>query len=275
MSITTLQIDDTLFRDALNKLVAHVGDAGKVLKQEAAMLVKELHQQTPPPNQSLGREKVKSDLRKVFLPLDVTDFRTARKEFKMKQKQAARKRKPVENDGTVTLWVTSGGKRFFTSAENLKLNATESDLHKIHQAKRNSIGRVSNVGRRFVKRNSREIYANRVAVKKAVFNRYQRQVLSKVGTMRSGWAEAMQKLGVNVPGWVARRINPRHGSASVKIDGLKSEIEIRNSTPGIVAEMGKRAQWAINIRAGRILRNIERMIKYGPAKDGSSGYYAS
>ena len=42
MSLSTLQVDDTVFRDRLNALAMHVGDAGKVLKQEAKMLMREM-----------------------------------------------------------------------------------------------------------------------------------------------------------------------------------------------------------------------------------------
>lgn len=272
MNGLALTIDDARFAEALNNLSDFIGDSGKVVQIEGRALLKEVFRQTPPPNQLQGREKVKSDLRKVFMPLDSTDFSAAKRAHKAKLRAAKRIRKNVEDDNLRELWVTRGGVVFYTDAANFKPDASIEELKKIHQSKRNQYGRVSGVGQRVVKRSPKEAYINRVAIKRSLFNKYQRQVLQKVGTMRSGFAPALQKLSVSVPGWVSRAFKTSHGAAVANFSGPNAFIEFKNTTPGVVREVGRAFKTAMENRAHKMAVNLRRMIKYGPGKSGDYGY---
>lgn len=257
----TLQIDDTEFRESLNALAGLIGKAEVVLKREAEMLLREVVRKTPPPNLLQGREKLKADLRKVFMPLDVADFRTARK---------ASRSKYEEQRGT--LWITKNGNRFFTSQDKLQLNAGPSDFKRIHQAHRNQYGRTSGLGRRVEKRGEKAFFVNRYAVKRSKFRQYERQKLKNVGMMRSGFLPAFEQLGISAPNWWKQAFKPRNGRCVAMLKGTSPFIEITNTTPGIEREVGRAFKQAIKNRAYRMRKNFERMLNFGPGKSGDYGY---
>lgn len=257
---TSLQFDDARFTDSLNRMAAFIGDAGKVVKFEAAALVKELQRRTPPNDLASGRRAVEKDLRRIFLPLDKRDLATANK---MERK-----------NGGVKLWVTSGGNVFYADAEKMKLQAGASELYTIHDRHREK-GRVKGLGQgghRFTKRADKEIFANRYVVNAAAFYELARRKIANVGTMKSGWGAAADLLGVRQPNWVKRAQKPRNGSVTAQLSGPNSFVEISNTTPGVATEMGHVFRGALLSRAASMERNLRRMIKYGPGKSGDYGY---
>jgi hypothetical protein len=265
MSLSTLQVDDTVFRDRLNALAMHVGDAGKVLKQEAKMLIREIVSKTPPKTAQQGRNKLESDLLKVFFPIEAEDFKNAKRDLK-------------NASGFVKLWVTRGGFVFYVEQNKFLPDASLDQLRAIHERHRGRKGRVVSVSGRtgnqkFTKRNDKEVYLNRYVVKGSVFRRYLRERSQKVGTMKSGWGQAANLLSVPLPAYVTRQIKPSHGRVIDDLsDKTSPSVTIINSTPGIAEEMGWVVERALNSRALSMAQNLKRLIKYGPGKNGNSGY---
>jgi len=280
-----LQFDDARFTDSLNRMAAFIGDAGKVVKFEAAALVRELQRRTPPYTYQQGVKAVASDLKSVFFPINKRDAASA-------SSGAMRK------DGAVKLWVTKNGYVFYADHNKMKLNAGVSELERIHEQHREN-GRVKGLGQGnhfFSKRlgytssrygtkaerlsyqktqefrESKEVYSNRYVVDAAVFFALSARKTANVGTMKSGWGAAADLLGVRQPNWVKRAQKPRNGSVTAQLSGPNSFVEISNTTPGVATEMGHVFRGALLSRAASMERNLRRMIKYGPGKSGDYGY---
>lgn len=118
----------------------------------------------------------------------------------------------------------------------------ESNLASIHKANRNSRGRVS---RRPTK----------TPVSPAVFNAYQKLVLSRVGLLASGWKAAATALGSKLPAWIRRHSGPGDVSVRDSFNGttVTATNKVRFASAG---DNERRVKWALS----RQTRKLQNMI---------------
>ena len=253
-----VQIDDVRMRDALNRLASLGLDTGRVLRVESRRILESIIKQSPPPEQALGASAVKSDLRKVFLPVEGSIIRKARK---------------TESGGFQILWATDSGQLFATRQEMFKPDAGPSELAAIHAAHRKNNGRVSGLGPRVKKQGATMNVFNRYVVPRAAFNRYQREKLAHVGKLRSGFGHAAQKVGALLPSWVRRNLTPDTGYVHDNLgQGESPSLIAGNTAPGSSSRLAGIVNRAVNARVKAIAKNVARMIKHGRGASGDYGY---
>lgn len=254
----TVQIDDVKLRDALNRLAALGLDTGRVLRVESRRILESIIRQAPPSDQALGKGAVKTDLRRVFMPVEGSIIRKARK---------------TSQGGFQILWATSTGQVFASRPEHFKPDAGPSELAALHQQHRGANGRVSGMGARVKKQGNQLNVFNRYVVPRAAFNRYQREKLANVGKLRAGFGHAAQQVGAMLPSWVRRNLTPDTGYVH---DNLKTgdspSLTAGNTAPGSSTRLRSIVNRAVNARVKAIATNVARMIKHGAGKSGDYGY---
>ncbi len=254
----TVEIDDVRMRDALNRLVSLGLDTGRVLRVESRRILESIIKQSPPPDRSIGEAAVKTDLRRVFVPIEASILRKARKN---------------SQGGFEILWATASGQLFSVRPEHLKAQAGQSDMAAIHAQHRKENGKVSGLGPRVKKHGGNLNVFNRYAVPRAVFNRYQRERVKHVGKLRAGFAHAAQQVGASLPHWVRRNMTPDTGYVRDNLTaGDSPSIVAGNTAPGSASRLAGIVKRAVNARVKAIAANVARMIKHGSGKSGDYGY---
>jgi len=253
----TVHIDDVRLRDALNRLASLGLDTGRVLRVESRRILESIIKQSPPPDQALGKGAVETDLRRVFLPVEASILRKARK---------------TSMGGFQILWATGSGGVFAARQDRFRPDASQPELAALHAQQRGANGRVSGMGARVKKEGSLNVF-NRYVVPRAAFNRYQRERLAHVGKMRAGFGHAAQKVGSMLPSWVRRNLTPDTGYVH---DNLKTgdspSLVAGNTAPGSASRLRGIVNRAVNARVTAIGKNVARMIKHGAGKSGNYGY---
>ena len=263
-------LDMTMFNRKMYDLQKLGLSGERVLRVEMRRALKSIMAQTHPKTASEGAGAVRRDLRKVFMPVEPKVI-----QFSNRTVKTSLKKKSVMD--YVPLWTTSGGVVFACKKENFKPFATAETMANIHKAARNKNGRVSGQGHRVaVETRGKLNFVNRVVVKMAEFNRYQREVIKHVGKLRSGFARAYVAVGGTVPAWVKRHSQGDTGPTGfVKIvthNNFKNSITVGNTAAGAEPRLGGIVQRAMAGRLKAIGRNMRRMIKHGTGMSGDYGY---
>lgn len=241
-----------------------------ILRVESRKLIQSVMRQTHPKTASQGAGAVRRDLRKIFMPVEPGAIKFGNRQVKASIKGGG-------HLDYVPLWTTSGGVLVACTRENYKPFATAETMSEIHRKARGKNGRVSGFGGAVsaIQRGKLN-FINRVVVKRAEFNRYQREVVRHVGKLRSGFARAYQAVGGSVPGWVARHAQGDSGPTGfVRIQnagGFKNSITIGNTAAGAEPRLGGIVRRALAGRVKAIGTNIRRMVKHGAGKLGDYGY---
>lgn len=254
----SVEIDDVRLRDALNRLASLGLDTGRVLRVESRRILESIIKQSPPPEQSLGRGAVKSDLRKLFVPVEGGILRKARK---------------TSQGGFQILWATDNGQLFAVRKEHFKPEISAGEMAALHRQQRGANGRVAGMGPRVNKQGDKLNVFNRYAVPRAAFNRYQREKLAHVGKLRSGFGHAAQQVGAMLPAWVRQNLTPDTGYVHDNLrSGESPSIVAGNTAPGSATRLAGIVKRAVNVRVKAIASNVARMIKHGSGKSGDYGY---
>lgn len=264
----TITINDDSLRHELNRLNQMGLSMGRVLKVETRRLLKDILRLTHPDNKAQGETALKSDLRKLFMPLDPGAMALSKRLIKQGKKSGK-----VSAVDYVPLW-TKGNKVYGTMRENFKPDMGEQEMGSVHESKRIK-GVISGMGHAKISVITGKLTLfNRIIVKRSNFKRYERSKLTHVGKMRAGFAQGLKALGESVPSWVSRNIGPAVGYtiANINDGNAKPGIIISNQSPGAAEKMGKTVQWAVNARSMAIAKNIARMVKHGQGKSGDYGY---
>lgn len=242
----------------------------RILRVETRRILQSVMKQTYPKTSSQGAGAVRRDLRKVFMPVEPRVLQFGNRQVKSSIKGGA-------SLDYVPLWTTSGGVLVACKRENFKPFATAETMAEIHKRARGKSGRVSGFGGAVsaIQRGKLN-FINRIVVKRAEFNRYQREVVRHVGKLRSGFARALQAVGGRVPAWVARHAQGEGGPTGfVKVSnagGFKNSITIGNTAAGARPRIGGILQRVVAGRVKAIGKNIRRMMKHGPGKSNDYGY---
>lgn len=288
MSLSTLQVDDTVFRDKLNALAAHVGDAGKVLKQEAKMLMREIIARTPPQGgksrfgsgasdvidvnaRRQGELAIAKDLKSVFEVMSDASFAKWLAIAKRRRLQRGKTGARFDLKYVMPSGTTDKNKAIV----DVELyGETLEQMREHHQSLRSP-----STGRTLQKfRNRRDPLGRNKAVRimyvsQSNYEKYRAQVWKYVGKQKGGWGVGAQLLGVKLPGWIMRHANGVNGYVLSNLDDKTSpSITIGNRTPGVIHNCERIVNYALLNRARFMERNLRRLIKYGPGKNGNSGY---
>jgi len=274
MSLSTLQVDDTVFRDKLNALAMHVGDAGKVLKQEAKMLMREIIARTPPQG---GTSRVSQ-----FTTIDVN----ARRQGELAIARDLKSIFEVIPDGLhskvlrenpsgvreMKVWLSGSKTKFVVDRDYFATSLDQ--MHRFHQSKRSkATGRTPRNKTHRYQELGRNAARDKMIVSKSMYEAYRGNVWKYVGKQKGGWGVGAQLLGIRLPGWIMRHANGVNGYVLSNLDDKTSpSITIGNRTPGVIHNCERIVNYALLNRARFMERNLRRLIKYGPGKNGNSGY---
>lgn len=254
----------TAFSAKMGELQGFGLSTGRILKVETRRLLESVMRQTHPKSAAQGNAAVKKDLLKVFHPVSDRIVNGAT---------------PMTGSasGFVKLWVEPGGKKVVSvKTPNFKPSATLETMAAIHKSTRGRDGRVTGTGfgiRREVR--GKLNFINRVVIREGAFKAYQKQVLSHVGKLRSGFARAFVAVGGSVPAWVKKHAQGTHGPTgfvTMNLEGAKPNITIGNTAAGAEPRLGGIVQRALAGRIKAITTNIRRMIRHGAGKSGDYGY---
>lgn len=286
MSLSTLQIDDTVFRDRLNALAMHVGDAGKVLKQEAKMLMREIIARTPPQGgtsrvsryetidvnaRRQGELAIAKDLKSVFEVMSDANYAKWLNIARLKRLQRSKSGARFKFNYIMPSGTTDRTKAIV----DVELyGETLEQMREHHQSLRSpSTGRTLQKFRNRRDPLGRNKRIEIMYVSQSMYDKYRAQVWKYVGKQKGGWGVGAQLLGIRLPGWIMRHANGVNGYVLSNLDDKTSpSITIGNKTPGVIRNCERIVNYALQNRARFMERNLARLIKYGPGKNGSSGY---
>jgi hypothetical protein len=237
-----LQINQARYRDGLNQFVNRLGaDAQLLLKEEMRLLLREVVRFTPPKTSKQGRNAVGSDLAKNAAPLDPATIKWPR------LAELARKR-DIAGIEALTKNITQG---FW--ARRKMLNST-SQIADEHRRNRTRYGRI-----RTDKRNMAML---------AVWNRYTREVQSRVGFAKAGWVTAAKAVGLPMPSWVTRLAGAAGGGYvaptinRLVIEAINRSTKIPNYEQNVVFA-------AVRSRAMSIESELKRILGGGKTRRAS------
>ena len=106
-------------------------------------------------------------------------------------------------------------------------------------------------------------------VSRAEFNALKRKLFAKVGHLAAGFNEAAEKLGVSMPAWIKRHGNS-HGVITIKVTPTNIRISFSNKVGFVdnVDGLERRLQWAVDVEAKSIDRQVAAILKKEAAKAG-------
>lgn len=286
MSLSTLQVDDTVFRDRLNALAMHVGDAGKVLKQEAKMLMREIIARTPPQGgtsrvskyetidvnaRRQGELAIAKDLKSVFEVMSDSNFAKWLNIAKQKRVQRSKTGAIFKFNYVMPSGTTDRNKAIVDV--ELYGETLEQMREHHHSLRSPSTGRTLQKFRNRRDPLGRNKRVEIMYVSQSNYEKYRAQVWKYVGKQKGGWGVGAQLLGVRLPGWIMRHANGINGYVLSNLDDKTSpSITIGNRTPGVIQNCERIVNYALLNRSRFMERNLRRLIKYGPGKNGNSGY---
>ena len=286
MSLSTLQVDDTVFRDRLNALAMHVGDAGKVLKQEAKMLMREIIARTPPQGgtsrvsryetidvnaRRQGELAIAKDLKSVFEVMSDANYAKWLNIARLKRLQRSKSGARFKFNYIMPSGTTDRTKAIV----DVELyGETLEQMREHHQSLRSpSTGRTLQKFRNRRDPLGRNKRIEIMYVSRSMYEKYRAQVWKYVGKQKGGWGVGAQLLGIRLPGWIMRHANGVNGYVLSNLDDKTSpSITIGNKTPGVIRNCERIVNYALQNRARFMERNLARLIKYGSGKTGNSGY---
>jgi hypothetical protein len=236
------QLNQARYRDGLNQFVNRLGaDAQLLLKEEMRLLLREVVRFTPPKTYKQGRNAVGSDLAKNAAPLDPDKIEWPAL-AKLVRKRDLAGIQALTNNVSKGFWARR------------KLLTSESQIAAEHKRNRTRYGRI-----RTDKRNMAML---------AVWNRYTRDVQSRVGFAKAGWVTAAKAVGLPMPSWVTRLAGAAGGGYVAPtinrpvIEAINRSTKIPNYEQNVVHA-------AVRSRAMSIESELKRILGGGKTRRAS------
>lgn len=87
---------------------------------------------------------------------------------------------------------------------------------------------------------------------------YTKKMLGQVGLLASGWNAAAEKLGLNMPPWIARHGSKR-GQIGINFNMREAKVVVTNAVKfaGNVAGINRRLRYCLNLRERALTRQLE------------------
>ena len=271
----TATVDATRFNDQIARVhsaligAGKMGDAATVVEDETRRFLKQVMRFTPPKSLAQGRKAVARDIRRAMTPVDPEFFTNPELKHRIRA---------ILSQGydTVTTTRTNFGSikpserqkaartSAFVALSGLIGNANGWKKWKVrhfdrslHTKARDNRGRVNRTKRVFV-------------MEAGAHKKYVREVQSRVGLMKSGWAPALRSVGGagEIPSWVARHTrNP--GFVVNNLGNSSPSVTVGNVAKG-VGQIQHFVRGALNARVNAMRRNI-RLILSDYSKDVAQG----
>ncbi len=230
----SINIDLARYRLELTRFIDEFhADERELLKEEMRLLLRDIIRLTPPKSLAQGRNAVRGDLQRNAKPLDWKNIEIPRLAEAVHAKNI-----PVILAITKNLKGKWGGRQLLQGVQAIAA---------AHQRNRTRYGRVRSDRRNMA-------FADD-------WNKYTKQVQTRVGFTRAGWWRAAQGVGFPLPSWVAKHIGkassgyqpPRPGDMSITAINRASKIpqyEDRFVHPAIAGRVRSLASELKRIAAG-------------------------
>lgn len=274
----SLSVDTRKLEDALHNLArAARVEPGKVMKQEAKMIVEELMDKTFPATLASGRRAVSGDIGKVFASLPGIKKRVKQMAFPNKKSyMAALTRASKSNDEnalrqlltqSVTQTAPARVRSHYRGDTLVREHTRRASLQvpmvpgmdgstiiggrlnpNLHRVRQNDHGRVQ------------RDYLSQVVMDSAPLNAYRKQVLSRVGWHKAGWEALAKQVGARVKAWVKNsRLAAVSGTAQTNFVGPNPKISATNYDVKIPGYQGI-VNWVVNSRVRATTIKINRVL---------------
>jgi hypothetical protein len=233
MAKTEMTVDIRGFRSDIRRVSHHFGlNMHAVLRDVHKQWTRDGLQKFPPRTRKIGHARLKSDFGKIFVRID-----------KMPALRAMHKR----------LGKTMGEHYF---------DLTGSSMNRVHQANRNSKGRVRNRKEVYRKFGSMSV-VEKVHVHRVPYNRYLRTVAKRIGSLRAGFIPAAVKFGVTrIPQWVSRNARQSGYAVDPTRDAKDPVFITGNRVPWahrfrpLLRLLGQKRQRELNERAFFVAKRV-------------------
>jgi hypothetical protein len=231
----TLRIDNARFDEAMRKLIKVGGPI--VIKDEAALLVKELIRMTPP-TAGRGSKKFASTDQQAGLDALTRDIGRAVRPIIASEWNSPAIKKMIENRNA------NGFEQMLRATWDRKAHVLPFSPS-LHSSVRDTRGRVPR---------SRSIYTFDVQAWKT----YVEKIRKRVGLMKASWMQSALALGVRAPGYVKRHSG--RGAYSANLESLDSpSVTMTSGAKGADSLTGAVKQAMIG-RAKRMESRIRREL---------------
>jgi hypothetical protein len=247
------QIDTSKFEAAMREMAkVSKKDLDSVVSQQARIMVGNLIAITPPADgkgtnltdhggidikaKKAGESRIAADIAALF---------------------PTTKMKPASVEQAVEAgfeWGTGKGRKIIHNYA-----PTEADLHRFHQAARDSQGRTRTGGNRG---------SNMAITHAAVLRSYIKKQQARVGLLNAGWINAARELGTAkraTPAWITRHPNQPGGSNKNVSEG-KVFIRVFNSQAWFPRRMESRIKIAMDRRTVALRMDIKKKLEFAAAR---------
>jgi hypothetical protein len=235
-------------------------DSEVILRDAARNFVRRAIALTPPSQgkadtaaKKRGEAAVKSDLRKIFDPLDPAEWAAF-----------------LDDVGGLRIVPTHRANRRGAAVTDYTLFLGRQQMEMFHNSmRRPSNGRVRSIDRNnLIGRKKSDVSAIGF-VKKTDYAWFERRVIGRVGILAGGFNRAAAGLGYNPPAWIRRHGNSR-GQFEVLFSGGVLRIVIGNDVKfaGGVRGLQRKLQTALDQQAIAMERKVEYFLAKQAAKAG-------
>lgn len=233
---------------------------GDVLRDVMKALVRDIVKLAPPfkslsvresfgEQRRIGEQAVKSDIERVFLPLESLRIYNSETRLGKEIKRATdNNRKDVlEILFQRSLKRGAISPQLMDAVDDSNFLATVNPAD--HKSQRNKRGRVRKDPRRF-------------AVRQSAIDRYVKTMQKRVGKLKAGFSAAAQKFGVSLPSWIRRHSNG--GQVVDQSNSILNPFILLRNTVSYVADQNSTLRFAaiaMRNQAGKIERQLEAKLK--------------
>lgn len=229
------------------------GDAATVTHSESRLLCKQVMNLTPTPGlgqdaKKRGEDRVKSDLMKLFTPIDAEFLNMVGSEFGLTG---------------IDTWLTHpSGKHFELQWD--RLDPSGNGMAAFHRANQDRRGRTTR-RKKAVKGKWKAAYV----VSFQDFGAYLKRIQARVGWRKSAWAKHLIALGGKVPKWIERHVATQPSQTTIGLEGNYPVVRMVSRAPGITDDE-RIVESAMRIRSKAMARRV-KLILSGYAKDVKAG----
>lgn len=179
------------YRNALIRWMATFGkNAHGAVRVQGRLLGERLIALTPPHSMSQGKNRVRSDIKKIILGLDDLEDRQI-PQYVLKG-----------DTNIIKAFVNKQGVVYGVDKALYRPDASLGDLSKFHQSQRDQRGRIGDAGK-FTRDIGRWKFITMMVAPSNRVAEYVALVQNRVGRGRGGWASGVTRLGGRVAQWIA------------------------------------------------------------------------
>lgn len=177
----------------------------------------------------------------------------------------------LQTDDAVRLWTTKDGRVYGVQKSLYRPDASQAEL-RAHHKRYFQNGQMSRAGT-YSRDIARWQWIDKMVIRQSTFEAYLKSEQKMIGFYTRGWSAALSELGVPAPAYAKRspaapgviRVNltgPHHFSITIENNAAYSER--------FLADVRRRLQWAVNVQAAKMERQIPYLIKAAARRAGAN-----